>query len=171
MPVPLSLSCLSLSIFLSLSPSASSLAAAPVAHTSPTQHHHLICKLGLSTCCARPTLPLLPSPAPSYPPPLHEHVASILHFPKRLLPLPRLPLLPVLLLLLVYFAYIFANFGLVSPRLTAAARRVYSFIVYSQLSCSPHPSSPPPFCCCCCCCLLYVLKSELLCFYDSQPKK
>lgn len=113
-------------------PSVSAFVPAPLPYTSPTQHHHLICKLGLSTCCARPALSLLlllllslllPLPLPT-----HAHVASILHFPKRLLPL--------LLLLLLYFAYIFANFGLDSPRLTAAARRTYSFIVYSQLSCS-----------------------------------
>lgn len=132
----------------SSSPSDTVLAPATLPHTSPTQHHHLICKLGLSTCCARSALSLLLLLLLPFPLPTHEHVASILHFPKRLLPL--LPLLPLLLLLLVYFAYIFANFGLDSPRLTAAARKVYSFIVYSQLSCSTPPSSPP-LCCCCTC--------------------
>lgn len=115
-------------------PPVSAFVPAPLPYTSPTQHHHLICKLGLSTCCARPALSLLLLQllllllSLLLPLPTHAHVASILHFPKRLLPL--------LLLLLVYFAYIFANFGLDSPRLTAAARRAYSFIVYSQLSCS-----------------------------------
>lgn len=103
----------------------------------PAPHHHLICKLGLSTCCARSACLLFPR---------NEHVASILHFPKRLLFFPPSTAASSSSSFTYFSLFLFLyTLHTISPisgktRLDSTRfgwqTRVYSFIVYSQLSCS-----------------------------------